>query len=194
MDKQGNENYETYIEDILDDACLEDEVKTFVNNYLSIEEKENSECTYGELIKSSSEVSYLLAPLSDKKMMINGFIDRVKLYKKGKKRIAVIIDYKTNKISDTYNAEHFKEVYSDQLMIYGKAVKALLKADEIILKLYLLQTGEVVSIEYDEDKINKLMKTMDEGFYKMNTAVRLADYEKITSESCSWCKYREGCL
>ncbi|MGH4120956.1 UvrD-helicase domain-containing protein [Clostridium sp.] len=193
MNKQGNENYETYIKDILDDDYLEDEIKTFVNNYLLIEEKENNECIYGELIKSSSEVSYLLAPLLDKKMMINGFIDRLKLYKKGNKKIAVIIDYKTNKVSDTYNEQHFKEVYSDQLMIYGKAVMSLLKADEIILKLYLLQTGEVISIEYDEDKVTKLMKAMDEGFYKMNTEVRLADYEKSESENCSWCKYREGC-
>lgn len=46
--------------------------------------------------------------------MRNSFIDRLKLYKKGNKRVAVIIDYKTNKVSDTYNAEHFKEVYSEQ--------------------------------------------------------------------------------
>lgn len=221
INKQGNEHYETYIEDILDSAYLENaeklvqdnnskqevdisykyevealknEIKTYVNNYLAIEEKENSEGTYGELIKSSSEVSYLLAPLEDKKMMINGFIDRLKLYKKGDKRIAVIIDYKTNKISGTYNAEHFKGIYSDQLMIYGKAVKTLLQVDEIILKLYLLQTGEVVSIEYDESKVIKLMKTMDEGFYKMNTEVRLAGYEKAESGMCGWCKYREGCF
>ncbi|MGH4140608.1 UvrD-helicase domain-containing protein [Clostridium sp.] len=223
MDKQGSRDYETYIQDILDKTYLEDEEKlvqdddpteevdikknyraevevlrneinTFVNNYLEIEEKENSKCSYGELIKSSSEVSYLLAPLLDKKMMINGFIDRLKLYKKGDKRIAVIIDYKTNKISGEYNAEHFKEVYSDQLMIYGKAVKELLRVDEIILKLYLLHSGEVVSIEYDENKVTKLMKTMDEGFYKMNTVVGLEDYAKAESEQCAWCKYREGCL
>ncbi|MBU3189949.1 UvrD-helicase domain-containing protein [Clostridium bowmanii] len=223
MNKQGSENYETYIEDILDKTYLEEaekliqdddpkedvdikksyrdevealqnEIKTFANNYLEMEEKQNSECAYGELIKSSSEVSYLLAPLEDKKMMINGFIDRLKLYKKGDKRIAVIIDYKTNKISGEYNAKHFKEVYSDQLMIYGKAVKELLQVDEINLKLYLLQTGEVVSIEYDESKVTKLMKTMDGSFYKMNTAVSLEDYMKAESEQCSWCKYRNGCL
>lgn len=222
MNKQDNEDYEIYIQELLDEACLDaeeklvqdnyengekdtkknykhevedlrNEINTFVNNYLAIEEKENSE-SYGELIKSSSEVSYLLAPLQDKKMMINGFIDRLKLYKKGDKTVAVIIDYKTNKISDRYNAEYFKAVYSDQLMIYGKAVKELLKVDEIILKLYLLQTGEVVSIEYDENKVDELMMAMDEGFYKMNTAVNLADYDKVTSENCSWCNYKEACL
>ncbi len=223
INKHGNEEYETYIQEILDNAYLEgpeklvqdnntkqeqdisvnykcevealkNEIKAYVNNYLSIEEKENREGNYGELIKSSSEVSYLLAPLEDKKMMINGFIDRLKLYKKGDTRVAVIIDYKTNKISDTYSAEHFKKVYSDQLMIYGKAVKALLQVDEIILKLYLLQTGEVVSIEYDEGKVTELMRNMDEGFYKMNTEVRLEGYEKAESEQCRCCKYREGCF
>jgi len=83
MNKYGNENYENYIQDILEDAQLEDEIKTYVNNYLAIEEKESKDCTYGDLIKSSSEVSYLLALLQDRKMMINGFIDRLKLYKKG---------------------------------------------------------------------------------------------------------------
>ena len=194
INKYGNENYENYTRDILEDAQLEDEVKTYVNNYLAIEEKESKDCTYGELIKSSSEVSYLLAPLQDRKMMINGFIDRLKLYKKGDKTVAVIIDYKTNQISETYNAEHFKGIYSEQLMIYGKAVKALLKVDEIILKLYMLHSGEVVSIEYKEDMVNKLMETMDEGFYKISTAVNLGDYKKSISEKCELCKYREGCL
>lgn len=35
------------------------------------------------------------------------------------------------------------------------------------------------------------MKAMDEGFYKMNTEVRLAVYEKVESEQCNWCKYRD---
>ncbi|MGH4120950.1 hypothetical protein [Clostridium sp.] len=50
----------------------------------------------------------------------------------------------------------------------------------------MLQTGEVISIEYDDDKVTKLMKAMDKGFYKMNTEARLVDYEKIESENCSW--------
>jgi CRISPR/Cas system-associated exonuclease Cas4 (RecB family) len=61
-------------------------------------------------------------------------------------------------------------------------------------KLYMLHSGEVVSIEYKEDKVNKLMETMDEGFYKISTAVNLGDYKKSISGKCELCKYREGCL
>jgi hypothetical protein len=51
-----------------------------------------------------------------------------------------------------------------------------------------------VAVGKAEILLSKLMKTMNEGFYKMNTAVSLVDYEKAESENCSWCKYREGCL
>ena len=38
------------------------------------------------------------------------------------------------------------------------------------------------------------METMDEGFYKISTAVNLGDYKKSISEKCELCKYQEGCL
>lgn len=202
IDKYGEDNLDNFIEGNLNDLDIEDnnkaEVKNellrFIENYKEMNNNENLEGKYGNLITDDNEVYYLLSPLEDKKMNITGFIDKLKIYKKDNTYTAVIIDYKSNKINHKKRLEILKETYKNQLLIYGKAIKDLMyvdgnKIDNIVLKLYFLDSKDIVDIEYDENTVNNLLMDMDESFGIIQKYSTIHEYPKEISDKCNTCNF-----
>jgi ATP-dependent helicase/nuclease subunit A len=138
-------------------------LKRYLENYKTIEK---NTVPPGKLVLSQNETEYLLAPLEDRRMMITGFIDRLQVFEKDGKYTAVITDYKTNRIKGIETLEHIREMYEKQLNLYGKSIKELLHiegrtVDHIKLQLYLLDTGEVLELPYDEERVVRQLRDMD---------------------------------
>lgn len=206
IDKYGEDNLDNFIEENLNDLGIEDDNKAnvknellrFIENYKEMDNNENLEEKYGNLIIDDNEVYYLLSPLEDKKMNITGFIDKLRIYKKDHICTAVIIDYKSNKIRHKKRLEILKETYINQLLIYGKAIKDLIyvdgnKIDNIVLKLYFLDSKDVVNIDYDENIVNNLLNDMDESFSIIQKSSSIHEYPKHISDKCKNCKYHILC-
>ncbi|MDF2883030.1 MAG: helicase UvrD [Clostridiaceae bacterium] len=176
-------------------ANLYKKVKRYIDNYKIIEKNREN---LGDLVFCQGEVSYTLCPLDDKKTMIVGFIDRLEVFQKDNKYIAVITDYKTNHI-DCDNIEKLVDLYSVQLNFYGKAVKDTFcirgrKIDEINLNLYFLDVAFVRSVKFDEDLIMNKIKKMDIVFGRNLGELSIEPFEKTDVEQCKECDYSKLCL
>lgn len=170
-------------------------VQRCIDNYRSIEE---SKAPTGVCVYEYDEMPFLLSPLEDRKTMITGFIDRVEVYEMDKALTAVVIDYKTNHIENNFVLDKLAEVYSAQMMLYGKVVKDLVwvngrSVDKVELKLYFLDIGKVVEIPYVEEEVKKLMEDMDSALGRNFVALDIKDYPKRESGECERCAYFGKC-
>ena len=175
---------------------VKNKIKNYIKNYEIIEKsKEN----FGEMLLKQNEVSFTISPLNDRKTMLAGFIDRLEVFKTGDKIIAVITDYKTNHVQDEDALKHLIEMYTPQLMIYGKAIKDYLyvdgrKVDEILLKLYFLERGICKDVSYDDKSIDMIISDMDEIFGRCLEELEVGEFHRAAKEECEKCDYRGMCL
>lgn len=181
---------------LLDDgerSKLFKKVERYINNYEVIED---NRINSGDLLMCQSEVSFTITPLDDRKTTIVGFIDRLEVFEKDNKYIAVITDYKTNRINN--NIEDLADFYSQQLNLYGKAVKDSFylngrKIDEIQLNLYFLDVGIIKSIDFNEESIENKVKEMDIVFGRNLSELSINTFEKSSAEQCEKCDYAGLC-
>lgn len=202
----NNKINEYYTEDSEDEEIIKKEKKEvkeiilrYLENYKNLRDEDEKIYSQYELIYEENEAFYMLSPLEDKRMIIPGFIDKLKIYIKEGIYKAVIIDYKTNKICSEKDIEHFKEHYYDQLMIYGKAVKDLMcrngkHVDEIELKLYFLGSCSIAEMKYDEEKSNELISNMNSKFSRLKDLNNIEDFACIKGEECIRCNYKLTCM
>jgi ATP-dependent helicase/nuclease subunit A len=167
----------------------------YIENYKRIEKSANQE---GELVLSLNEASYIIAAAEGANLLVNGFMDRVQVFENKGRYIAVITDYKTNRIRNEEDSEHMKEIYSKQLYLYGKAVMDLVKVDgksvdEVKLRLYLLDKGESLEMAFDPEKLKAQLKDMAEFFGKTQTSAGIEAFVKAVEEDCTQCSYKELC-
>lgn len=179
--------------DDVEKANLYKKVKRYINNYEVIED---NRVNCGQLLMCQSEVSFTITPLDDRKTTIVGFIDRMEVFEKDNKYIAVITDYKTNRINN--NIEDLADFYSQQLNLYGKAVKDSFylngrKIDEVQLKLYFLDIGIVKNIDFNDVLINSKVKEMDIVFGRKLDELSINTFEKSSAEQCEKCDYAGLC-
>jgi len=163
-----------------------------------MESKISSNEQLGNKVISKNEVYYLLSSNEDKKLIINGFIDKLEVYEKHGIYTARVIDYKTNKITSNANLDTFTNTYKEQLLLYGKAIKELIyidgnKIDNIDLKIYFLDSKDVISIDYEDEAANNLLRNIDDCFYKLSTGTSIEDYPIVYTHDCKKCNYVETC-
>lgn len=167
----------------------------FIKNYEKIEE---NRIPLGELVYCEEEAEYTIALIKDIKTLIAGFIDRLEVYKKDSKYIAVITDYKTNHIYGD-KIDELTKVYAEQLNIYGKAVKAALsidgrKIDEIKLYLYFLDAAVAKEVTFDEEKITEKIEDMVNVLCKDFNKLSIDFYPKAEGGQCEKCDYESVCV
>lgn len=181
--------------DLKDIYGVKDTLKRYVDNYYLLEGDKKS---LGKIIYLSNELEYSLTPYDDRKLSIIGYIDRLEVLENNDKFTVVVTDYKTNRIYDNTRKGELIKIYEPQLQLYGKAGKELLyvngiKVEDIILQIYFLDKAEKVEINYDENKVQEELKSMDSIFAQNLNECSVNEFPK-ESRSCDGCDYKEICV
>ncbi len=169
--------YESYNEDIAS------EIKPYIDSFVKLEK--SSRFSAFTPLSILCEAQYTFAPLEDRKLILTGAIDRLRLYEMDGKLVAVITDYKSNNLRDREEAEITAKKYLPQMLLYGLAVKTLFShkgrsVDEIILQLYFLKPGEEIKLNFDEKEALVLVDEMDRIFKSM--ALNKIEDLQVTSD------------
>ncbi len=172
--------------------------RRFIDNYLKIE-KELKKVLNCNKLKSYTELGFRIPVTQDRRVMLNGFVDRLDVYEDGEFIDIYIIDYKTNVIRKPEDIEDKVNYYRPQMLIYLKAVTGLIKHFGKKLRsvgayLYFLDYGEYRKIEFTQKELEELEKDM---INKINIAFkfrRLEDFECNKGKNCTWCVYNSLCL
>lgn len=162
-------------------------IKLMLKNYEKIETDIKIN---GERIISNSEFNFRV-PLEDTNMILMGIIDRLDIYKIGNAKKAVVIDYKTNKVNSKSDIERIKNHYTPQFVAYSYAVKKMYNIEIEKMYLYLLDIGEYVEINLNDEDIEKGIKDIVEVFKFMEVN---KDFDKFDRcDSCFSCNYKLIC-
>ncbi|SEF60661.1 ATP-dependent exoDNAse (exonuclease V) beta subunit (contains helicase and exonuclease domains) [Caloramator fervidus] len=165
-------------------------IERYLENFKKIED------TYkvlnkGDKVKSEAEVSFkVLVPQSS--ISVFGIIDRVDIFNVDGFYNINIIDYKTNKIKDV---KDIIEYYKPQFIIYYYAIKSITKnilsnLKDIKTYMYLLDIGELIEINFNEDEINYILKDLKNIFENMENK-NFSDFKSI--ECNGNCNFKELC-
>lgn len=173
---------------------IKDILKRYIDNYLILD---NNRRLPGNRIYISNELEYNLAPFEDNKLSIVGYIDRLEVFEDNNRLIAVITDYKTNKLYNDTRKKELINTYELQLQLYGKAIRELLyingiKVKDIILQIYFISSCESIEIQYDEDRVETQLKLMDNIFTRNLNEYNAGDYPKKNGK-CGNCEYNYLC-
>lgn len=168
----------------------------YVNNFYMLEDKLASSIP-GKLVKRETELEFRMPLVENSSISLNGIIDRIDIYEGENGLEGYIIDYKTNTLKDT-TKEDLAEHYKPQLMLYARAFDKLYYVDgeKPTLKgmyLYLLETGDLVKIEYTAQELNELLESMKEVFEFTSLHNAMEDYPPSPSEQCQGCKIQGLC-
>lgn len=201
LNESNGQSMETNISEIA--ATCESELnsndiallKKLLDGFIKIEKK-RTESERGIKVDSLKEFSFRV-PIQGS-LYLNGIIDRIDIFEKDGKLIAAIIDYKTNKLEDIRGAEEKAKYYEEQLLAYAWSLSQIpfyrgkrLKIDEITL--YFLSIGESVSLELTNEKVEQVVKGLQDDAPWLLGNKAIGEYPCKQSEKCRWCDYKSFC-
>ncbi len=154
---------------------IRNELRPFVENYIKYEENVEYEQSYREKpfhLKLGN--SY-----------ITGIIDRINI----KKDNIEIVDFKTNKL---FNKQELIQYYEPQLGLYAYAIEKILKRPVNSANLLFLETGELVNVDIDQEKKERIIKEILEF---MDFVEKHGEIESYTcSKNCNpYCRHLNLC-
>lgn len=173
------------------------EVEKYIKNYLNIEKSFKKEVS-GIKIKTFVELPFRIPISDDKRILINGVIDRVDVYETEDSIDLYIVDYKTNVIQTKEEVEYFIEYYIPQLMIYYNAALVLIKDKNKPVRiqgvyLYFADNGEYKKVEVSNDDVKKFLKVLNKTVIEISERSNLDEYQCNVSDKCNKCEYIELC-
>lgn len=150
------------------------EVKPYIINYVN-----NYKEDYDEMF-NEREFYY-----KSNDNFIFGIIDRMYI----KNNFIEIIDFKTNRVT---NKKWFLDKYSPQLQLYTKACQDIYGMKVKRASLFLLETGELLDVNIDEEILTKNLNNIDEFIKYVSRKNDIKDYGR--REKCSpYCEFNMIC-
>ncbi|OOM78807.1 UvrD-helicase domain-containing protein [Clostridium sp. BL-8] len=172
-----------------------EDFKRYIDNYIKIES--NLGIDYDIRIKTEAELDFRFK-LDKENIYMDGVFDRIDVFEEGGKVYAYIIDYKTNRVQNEQTKLELKKKYMPQMLFYAQVFEKLYWHDGVKpelrgIYLYLLDSGEYISINNDDESKVKFMAEFRNTFKQIRDTDEINDYNCKIGKQCNFCEYKVLC-